>query len=150
MHADAWTNTGPDAASDLVTAAGADHVRLVYDYLDAGDLDACASLLHDHVELELPGVPTVRGRTAVLRAHRDHTGSHTRHEIDRVVARDRSIVAAGRRITSGTEVTTLRFVDFFRIAGDGMVESCTRYYHTEPEGCGTRPWTGAGAPPPTR
>lgn len=132
MHADAWTNTSPDVMSDLVTAAGTDHVRLVYDYLDAGDLDACGSLLHDRVELELPGVPVARGRTAVLRAHRDHAGSATRHEIDRVVARDRSIVAAGRRITSGTEGVSLRFVDFFRIAGDGMVESCTRYYHTEP------------------
>ncbi|THA59937.1 nuclear transport factor 2 family protein [Streptomyces sp. A0958] len=140
MHTDAWTSTtGPNTVSDLVTAAGTDHVRLVYDYLDADDLDACASLLHDRVELELPGVPTARGRTAVPRAHRDHTGPHTRHEIDRVVAHDRSIVTVGRRITSGTEDTCLRFVDFFRIADDGMVESCTRYYHTEPVGQGVGP-----------
>ncbi|MGW0854211.1 nuclear transport factor 2 family protein [Streptomyces sp. NPDC002690] len=149
MHADVWTNTAPDTVVDLVTAAGTDHVRLVYDYLDAGDLDACGSLLHDRVELELPGVPTARGRTAVLHAHRDHNGSHTRHEIDRVVARDRSIVAAGRRITSGKEDLSLRFVDFFRIAGDGMVESCTRYYHAEPGGPGGRSWRTAGFPPPS-
>lgn len=129
MHTDAWTSTGPNTVSDLVTAAGTDHVRLVYDYLDAGDLDACGSLLHDHVELELPGAPTARGRTAVLRAHRDHTGPRTRHEIDRVVAHDRSVVAAGRRITPGA---CLRFVDLFHIAEDGMVKSCTRYYHAEP------------------
>lgn len=139
MHTDAWASTGPNTVGDLVTAAGTDHVRLVYDYLDAGDLDACASLLHDRVELELPGVPTARGRAAVLRAHRDHTGPRTRHEIDRVVAHDRSIVAAGRRITPGPEDTCLRFVDLFRIADDGMVESCTRYYHTEPGGPGARP-----------
>ncbi|MGW1469508.1 nuclear transport factor 2 family protein [Streptomyces sp. NPDC002308] len=150
MHADVWTSAAPDSVVDLVTAAGTDHVRLVYDYLDAGDLDACASLLHDHVELELPGVPTVRGRTAVLRAHRDHNGCDTRHEIDRVVARDRSIVAAGRRITPGKEDIGLRFVDFFRIAGDGMVESCTRYYHAEPGGTGAKPWRTAGFPPPSR
>lgn len=132
MHTDAWTSTGLRAVTDMVTAAGTDHVRLVYDYLDAGDLDACASLLHDHVELELPGVLTARGRSAVLHAHRDHTAPRTRHEIDRVVAHDRSVVAAGRRITSGAEDACLRFVDFFRIAEDGTVRACTRYYHTVP------------------
>ncbi|WP_330241436.1 nuclear transport factor 2 family protein [Streptomyces sp. NBC_00525] len=134
MHTDAWTTTAPHPADDLVTAAGTDHVRLVYDYLDAGDLDACASLLHEHVQLDLPGAPSAHGRTAFLRAHRDHLGAPARHEIDRVVARDRSVVVTGRRVGTGTgtDDTPARFVDFFRIAGDGMVESCTRYYHAEP------------------
>lgn len=132
MHTDAWTTTAPHPADDLVTAAGTDHVRLVYDYLDAGDLDACASLLHEHVGLDLPGAPPARGRTAFLRTHRDHLGAPARHEIDHVVARDRTVVVSGRRVGTDPDGTTARFVDVFRIAADGMVESCTRYYHAEP------------------
>ncbi|SEC05904.1 SnoaL-like domain-containing protein [Streptomyces sp. 2131.1] len=132
MHTDAWTSTDPYTVGDLVTAAGTDHVRLVYDYLDAGDLDACASLLHDHVELDLPGAPTAHGRSAFVHTHRDHLGSRARHEIDHVVAHARTVVAAGRRIGTGDDAAGVRFVDFFRIAADGMVESCTRYYHAEP------------------
>ncbi|NED16370.1 nuclear transport factor 2 family protein [Streptomyces sp. SID9124] len=131
MHTDAWTSTDPYTVGDLVTAAGTDHVRLVYDYLDAGDLDACASLLRDDVELDLPGAPAVHGRTAFVHTHHDHLGSRARHEIDQVVAHARTVVAAGRRIDAGGDAG-VRFVDFFRIAADGMVESCTRYYHVEP------------------
>ena len=132
MHTDAWTSPAPHMVDDLVTAAGTDHVRLVYDYLDAGDLDACASLLHDHVVLVLPGAPTAHGRAAFVHTHRDHLGSPARHEIDHVVAHARTVVAAGRRIGTGADDTCVRFVDLFRIAEDGMVESCTRYYHAQP------------------
>ncbi|WP_406725056.1 nuclear transport factor 2 family protein [Streptomyces sp. GD-15H] len=118
--------------ADLVTAAGVDHVRLVYDYLNAGDLDACASLLHDEVEFELPGQPPARGRTAVLHAHRVDVALTTRHEIDHIVAHDHSVVAVGRRIVPGADERGLRFVDFFTIADDAMVRACTRYYHTTP------------------
>ncbi|MFF7337761.1 nuclear transport factor 2 family protein [Streptomyces sp. NPDC008163] len=132
MHTDAWTGSDPYAGGDLVTAAGTDHVRLVYEYLDTGDLDACASLLHEHVALDLPGAPAAHGRTAFLHAHRDHPGAPARHEIDHLVAHARNVVAAGRRLGTGTDATCVRFVDFFRIAEDGMVESCTRYYHAVP------------------
>ncbi|MFG2570772.1 nuclear transport factor 2 family protein [Streptomyces sp. NPDC048567] len=132
MHTDAWTSSDPYTGGDLVTAAGTDHVRLVYEYLDAGDLDACASLLHDHVALDLPGAPTAHGRTAFLHAQRDHLGTPARHEIDQVVAHSRNVVAAGRRLGAGADDTGVRFVDVFRIAEDGMVESCTRYYHAVP------------------
>ncbi|MGZ2359617.1 nuclear transport factor 2 family protein [Streptomyces sp. 372A] len=132
MHTDAWTSSAPYTGGDLVTAAGTDHVRLVYEYLDAGDLDACASLLHDDVTLDLPGAPTAHGRTAFLHAHRHHLGAPARHEIDHVVAHARSVVAAGRRFGPGADDPCVRFVDFFRIAEDGMVESCVRYYHVLP------------------
>ncbi|MET4926013.1 nuclear transport factor 2 family protein [Streptomyces sp. PSRA5] len=132
MNSDDYACTEPQRPADLITAAGIDHVRLVYDYLNAGDLDACASLLHDDVEFELPGLPPARGRTAVLHAHREATTPATRHEIDRVVAHDHSVVAVGRRIVPGTGGTSLRFVDFFSIADDTMVRACTRYYHTTP------------------
>ncbi|MFD5729473.1 nuclear transport factor 2 family protein [Streptomyces sp. NPDC058368] len=132
MHTDAWTSSDPYTGGDLVTAAGTDHVRLVYEYLDAGDLDACASLLHDHVALDLPGARTAHGRTAFLHAHRDHLGTPARHEIDQIVAHSRTVVAAGRRLGTHADDTGVRFVDVFRIAEDGMVESCTRYYHAVP------------------
>ncbi|NEC67134.1 nuclear transport factor 2 family protein [Streptomyces sp. SID9727] len=132
MHTDAWTSSAPYAGGDLVTAAGADHVRLVYEYLDAGDLDGCASLLHDRIALDLPGAPTAHGRIAFLHAHRDHLGPPARHVIDHVVAHARNVVAAGRRFGPGADDACVRFVDFFRIAEDGMVESCVRYYHALP------------------
>ncbi|TRV74368.1 nuclear transport factor 2 family protein [Streptomyces sp. 130] len=132
MHTDAWTGSAPYTGGDLVTAAGTDHVRLVYEYLDAGDLDACASLLHGHVALDLPGAPTAHGRAAFVHAHRDHLGAPARHEIDHVVAHARKVVAEGRRFGQGTGDTCVRFVDFFGIAEDGMVESCVRYYHALP------------------
>jgi hypothetical protein len=88
--------------------------------------------LHGDVELELPGRPTVRGRTAVLHAHRVDAALAARHEIDRVVARDHCVVAVGRRIVPGADERCLRFVDFFTIADDAMVRASTRYYHTTP------------------
>ncbi|MFI1715122.1 nuclear transport factor 2 family protein [Streptomyces sp. NPDC053513] len=126
------TSTGLPGPADLVTAAGIDHVRLVYDYLAAGDLDSCASLLHDGVVLELPGLPPVRGRTAVLHSPFGRGPSRARYEIDRVVGQDRSVVATGRRVGPGTGGQELRFVDLFTIADDGMVLACTRYYHAAP------------------
>ncbi|MEU3555132.1 nuclear transport factor 2 family protein [Streptomyces fragilis] len=119
-------------ATDLITAAGMDHVRLVYDYLDAGDADSCASLMHECVVLELPGMPPVHGRAEVVRAHLCHGTAQARHEIDHLVAADRSVVAEGRRVDPGSRHPGLRFVDVFRIADDGMVSECTRYYHTAP------------------
>ncbi|MFE0644893.1 nuclear transport factor 2 family protein [Streptomyces sp. NPDC058877] len=117
---------------DLVTAAGVDHVRLVYDYLDNGDLDSCASLLHDGVVLELPGAPVVQGRTAVPHAHLGSGPPGARHEIDRIVAQGRSVVATGSRIATGTGGEEVRFVDLFTIADDGLLLTCTRYFHVAP------------------
>ncbi|EST38313.1 hypothetical protein N566_08115 [Streptomycetaceae bacterium MP113-05] len=132
MNSNHHVCTGPQGPTDLITAAGIDHVRLVYDYLNAGDLDACASLLHDDVEYELPGRPPVRGRPAVLHVHREDATFTTRHEIDRVVAHDHSVVAVGRRVLPASDEEPLRFVDFFSIADDALVRACTRYYHTAP------------------
>ncbi|MFC9394294.1 nuclear transport factor 2 family protein [Streptomyces sp. NPDC057027] len=125
------TSTGLPGPADLVTAAGIDHVRLVYDYLDAGDLDSCASLLHDGVVLELPGLPPARGRAAVLHTCCGRT-PRARHEVDRVMGQDRGVVVTGRRVVPGTGGQDLRFVDLFTIADDGMILACTRYYHVAP------------------
>ncbi|MEU8760212.1 nuclear transport factor 2 family protein [Streptomyces sp. NPDC048659] len=123
-------------AVDLVTAAGIDHVRLVYDYLDAGDLDGCASLLDDAVVFELPGLPPARGRSAAVRAHVGHVRATARHEVERLVARDRTVIATGRRVpapaAAGPGGADHRFVDVFTIAPDGMVRACVRYYHAVP------------------
>ncbi|MER5203484.1 nuclear transport factor 2 family protein [Streptomyces sp. NPDC002825] len=126
------TSAGLPGPADLVTAVGIDHVRLVYDYLDAGDLDSCASLLHDGVVLELPGLAPFRGRPAVLHSPFAHTPPRARHEIDRVVGQDRGVIATGRRVVPDTDGQDLRFVDVFTIADDGMVLSCTRYHHVAP------------------
>ncbi|WP_017240614.1 nuclear transport factor 2 family protein [Streptomyces sp. SS] len=121
---------------DLVTAAGIDHIRLVYDYLDAGDLDGCASLLHDAVIFELPGQPPARGRSEAVRAHVRHVLPAARHEVDHLLARDRTVIATGRRVPAPTaavpDTADHRFVDVFTIAPDGMVRTCVRYYHAAP------------------
>ncbi|MER7949381.1 nuclear transport factor 2 family protein [Streptomyces sp. NPDC096079] len=132
MNRQEETSTGSPGPADLVTAAGIDHVRLVYDYLDAGDLDACASLLHDGVVLELPGLPAFHGRAAVLHTHFGRTLPGARYEIDRVMGQDRGVVATGRRVVPGTDGQDLRFVDVFTIADDGLVLACTRYHHVAP------------------
>ncbi|MFI8369928.1 nuclear transport factor 2 family protein [Streptomyces sp. NPDC085466] len=115
-----------------MTAAGIDHVRLVYDYLDAGDLDGCGSLLHDAMVLELPGQPAARGRTAALRAHVLHALPGARHVVDRVVAQNRAVIATGRRVASGSTAADQRFVDVFTIADDGLLRTCVRYFHATP------------------
>ncbi|MFD5769633.1 nuclear transport factor 2 family protein [Streptomyces sp. NPDC127049] len=124
--------TGNPGCGDLVTAAGLDHVRLVYDYLDRGDLDGCGSLLHDAMVLELPGQQAARGRTDALRAHVLHALPGARHVVDRVVAQNRTVIATGRRVTPGSATADQRFVDVFTIADDGLLRTCVRYFHATP------------------
>ncbi|WP_282697741.1 nuclear transport factor 2 family protein [Streptomyces sp. CC208A] len=129
MNSQDTTTPGPSGRADLVTVAGIDHVRLVYDYLDGGDLDGCGSLLHDAVVLELPGLQAARGRTGALRALALHAPPGTRHLVDRVAAQDRTVIVTGRRVTGEAAVPEQRFVDVFTIADDGLLRTCVRYFH---------------------
>ncbi|MFC7929241.1 nuclear transport factor 2 family protein [Streptomyces cinereoruber] len=124
--------TGNPGSGDLVTAAGIDHVRLLYDYLDGGDLDGCGSLLHDAMVLELPGRQAARGRTDALRAHVLHALPGARHVVDQVVAQNRTVIATGRRVVPESTAAEQRFVDVFTIADDGLLRTCVRYFHAAP------------------
>jgi hypothetical protein len=60
--------------SAAITAAGLDHVRLAYHYLDAGELDAYTSMLDEDMRLYGVGTNPAHGRTAAVRAARELAG----------------------------------------------------------------------------
>ncbi|MEU9029357.1 nuclear transport factor 2 family protein [Streptomyces sp. NPDC048383] len=94
--------------SRVVTDSGVDHVRLAYDYLDAGDLDGYGSLLHAGTlgtDLECPRPAGVR------------------HHINRIVADGDCVVVMGRLSPQQSE-----FVDVFTLSAEGMLRACRRYY----------------------
>ncbi|MER7763764.1 nuclear transport factor 2 family protein [Streptomyces sp. NPDC097619] len=100
--------TGRRAPSRVVTDSGVDHVRLAYDYLDAGDLDGYGSLLDAGAlgaELEGPRPPGAR------------------HLITRIVADGDCVVAMGLLAPQQRE-----FVDVFTLSAEGMLRGCRRYY----------------------
>ncbi|KQX54739.1 hypothetical protein ASE09_32240 [Streptomyces sp. Root66D1] len=109
----------------MVTAAGVDHVRLAYHYLDDGDVDGFGSLLHEDVELRRPDAPPGQGRAEVLRMHREGLVPPARHTLDRIVAEGDSVVVMGR-------VGELPFVDVFTLSPEAMLRGCRRYYHVAP------------------
>ncbi|MEV7541055.1 nuclear transport factor 2 family protein [Streptomyces sp. NPDC089915] len=100
--------TGRRDPSRVVTDSGVDHVRLAYDYLDAGDLDGYGSLLDTGAlgaELEGPRPPGAR------------------HLITRIVADGDCVVAMGRLAPQQRD-----FVDVFTLSAEGMLSGCRRYY----------------------
>ncbi|MHC3455307.1 nuclear transport factor 2 family protein [Streptomyces prasinus] len=123
--------------SGAVTAAGVDHVRLSYHYLDIGDIDGYASLLADDVHVARPDAPHRTGREAVLSLHQDATIGPGTHRIDGIVADGRSVVVTGL-LTPLTAADAddgsgdLEFVDWFTLSDDGMLCGYRRYYFTAP------------------
>ncbi|GAA2267475.1 hypothetical protein GCM10010415_35750 [Streptomyces atrovirens] len=121
----------PLRPTTLVTAVGAEHVRLMYHYLDRGDLDACGSLLDEQVRFELPGRAAVHGRNAVHRVRRALLRDGLPHHIERLVVRGASVVAVGRHAPLGQR-EPIRFVDVLTLSPHAMVRSCTRSHRTPP------------------
>ncbi|MFD9700041.1 nuclear transport factor 2 family protein [Lentzea sp. NPDC059081] len=120
--------TPPSAAT---LAAGVDHVRLSYLYLDAGDLDAYASLLHEDMQVRHPGAPTVHGREAALRL----AGPRGTHELFKVVAEGYCVVAVGHYSPPGDAVVhEFDFADFFTLSDDSLLLSRRRFYYLPPPG----------------
>ncbi|MDI5967756.1 nuclear transport factor 2 family protein [Streptomyces sp. SL13] len=128
--------SGRPVPSPIVTAAGVDHVRLAYDYLDSGDVDGYGSLLDDDIALDRPDAPPGRGRDQVVRMHADGLVPRARHHIDRIVADGHSVVATGHlspvsgRHAHGPE--RIDFVDVFTLSAEGMLLGCRRYYFASP------------------
>jgi hypothetical protein len=122
---------GTEAAvlpGDRIAAAGVDHARLTYHYLDCGDIDSYASLLHDDIVLRRPGAATISGRDRV--EHARARSPKQRHVIDRVFAAGDRIAAIGR-VTDRTE---LEFVDIFTVSDNGLLIAQTTYFFTPPPG----------------
>ncbi len=118
--------------STATTAAGTDHVRLSYLYLDAGDLDAYASLLDEAIQLTDPEFPPTRGRTEATRRAADTDGSH---QLVRIVAEGDCVVAVGRYTARNTVPPRIYdFADLFTLSAEALLLTRRRFYHLPPPG----------------
>ena len=128
MVSDELKRTRPSAS---VTAAGVDHVRLSYHYLDAGDLDGYGSLLDEQAQLRRPDAPPGHGRAQVVRLQKILAGPMTRHEVVKVVAEGDTIAVTGR-FTPPERDTAVEFADVFTLSDEGLLLSQHRYYFVAP------------------
>lgn len=124
---------GQSALNPAVTAAGVDHVRLAYHYLDTGDIDGLGSLLTDRVQISLPDAPPSRNRSEALHLYDSLTRAQTEHRIRRIVADCDSVAAIGQ-VTQikDSGVAEIDFADFFTLSAAGMILSCQRFYFAAP------------------
>jgi ketosteroid isomerase-like protein len=109
--------------SSELTKAGADHVRLAYHYIDRGDFDGYASVLHEDVQLHGLADHTAHGRSAaalLVRGQRHPQGHHTLYKL---VADGDSVVAVG----SYDGPAPVEFADVFTLADDGLLLSHRRF-----------------------
>jgi ketosteroid isomerase-like protein len=117
-----------------VAAAGVDHVRLSYHYLDRGDVDGYASLLDSGAVLDLPGHGRVRGRgeVAKLRCARWRGAHHLR----RVFTSGERVVALGRFSGAGRDGARVDvdFAHVFSLSEHGLLAGQRCYYFGHPPG----------------
>ncbi|WDZ83443.1 nuclear transport factor 2 family protein [Micromonospora cathayae] len=122
--------------SAAVTAAGVDHVRLSYHYLDIGDIDAYGSLLDEHVQVRRPDLALGCGRAEVLRTHAQVAGPPSRHQIYKVIADGDAVAVTGRWTAPSTGRRDHRdgvdFVDVFTLTDEGMLLGYRRFYYLAP------------------
>jgi ketosteroid isomerase-like protein len=128
--------------STAVTAAGLDHVRLSYHYLDTGDIDGYGSLLDEDAQVCRPDMPLGQGRAEVLKLHAEMAGPRVRHHIYKMVAEGDSIAVTG--LTTGMPTASpgrgataqaaaaVEFADFFTISDEGMLLGYRRFYFVPP------------------
>ncbi|AXX30934.1 hypothetical protein KCV87_02215 [Actinosynnema pretiosum subsp. pretiosum] len=115
----------PAPHSDVVTAAGVDHVRLSYLYADEGDLEGLESLLHLDPQVGAPPEVAHGGRPEVLQVLAPVGAAPGRHLLSRVIAEGDCVAAVGRLTTARAEV---EFADIFTIGPDGLLAGCRRFY----------------------
>lgn len=123
------------------TAAGTDHIRLSYHYLDIGDLDGYASLLHEDMQLKRADTPPGHGREDTVRQLSAHVCARGRHHIHKVVAEGDTAVAVGRYVPppGSASPTPQEFADVFTLSDKGLLLCSRRFYQLEP---------ASGRPPP--
>jgi ketosteroid isomerase-like protein len=111
-----------------VTATGADHVRMAYHYVDAGDFDAYASLLHDDMQVRGLSSRPAHGRTDATLLARGTRRGH--HELYKLIADGDSVVAVGRHQSDGP--ADVEFADVFTVADNGLLLCQRRFVAAEP------------------
>lgn len=115
----------PPGRSERVARVGAEHVLLLYDYIDRADLDGCSSLLDECARLHLPGVPDTRGRARVESALREHLAGRGLHRVDLVSVRGEGVVAECA-FTETSRMLTLAYADAFTLSEHGLIASWER------------------------
>jgi hypothetical protein len=118
-----------------ITSIGVDHVRLSYDYLDAGNIDAYGSLLDEDVQVRRPDAAQSRGRAQVQLLHAEVTGPPSRHLLDQIIADGDIIVVTGRFVRPSVppqELLDVEFVDVFTLSDFGLLLGYHRYYYVAP------------------
>ncbi|OLF06973.1 hypothetical protein BLA60_29380 [Actinophytocola xinjiangensis] len=104
--------------SEALMAAGVDHVRLLYAYLDAGELDAYASLVHEHTELRGVGPRDADGREDAVRVLRALPPGA--HDLRTIEPGDRTVTVTGQYTTPNG---TVGFADVFTLSDCGLIHS---------------------------
>lgn len=116
-----------------LTAAGVDHVRLWYHYLNAGDPDAYGSLLDADARIFHPNTPPGRGRRQVVEHNMQLARLQAHHRIHKIVADGNTIAVMGRYASmAGGREGEGEFADFFTLARNGLLLTCRRYYFVAP------------------
>jgi ketosteroid isomerase-like protein len=123
--------------SSATTAFAVAHVRLSYEYLDAGDLDGYASLLHEHVQVKRPDAPDAHGRPEVLRLMAPLSGPPGKHHLYKVIADGDCVAALGRfslRTPSCPQDTVdVDFADFVIVSDEALLLGVRRFYYASPD-----------------
>jgi hypothetical protein len=130
-------DVGRPSPSAAATAAGVDHVRLSYHYLDEGDVDAYGSLFDEHAQVSRPDAPHRRGRRQLLELHADIAGPRTRHHIYKIIADGDSVAVMGHLGPSlacplNEDPGDIDFADFFTLSDEGMLLGYRRFYFVSP------------------
>jgi hypothetical protein len=129
---------GRRSPSAAATAAGVDHVRLSYHYLDEGDVDAYGSLFDEGAQVSRPDIPHGHGRAQLLELHADIAGPRTtRHHIYKIIAEGDSVAVMGHLGPSltcpqGEDPSHIDFADFFTLSDEGMLLGYRRFYFVSP------------------
>lgn len=112
---------------DLASVA-IDHVRLSYQYLDEGDMDAYCSLFAEQAVLRRPGARPVTGRAELERIGSPGAG-RVRHLLYEVFGSGRRVAAIGRQCFSpaGEHDAGVDFVDVFTVADNGLLTGRTTF-----------------------
>ncbi|MEO3790817.1 nuclear transport factor 2 family protein [Nonomuraea sp. B10E15] len=126
-----------DPRAGCVRSAGlasiaVDHAQLSYEYLDAGDVDAYASLFEKDVVLSRPGL-TVRGRTELERFQEKRVG-RCHHTVSTVIASTEHIAVVGSRTREPDEPGEgpLEFADVFTLSASGLFSAQQTFYFIAP------------------
>ncbi|MEV6692777.1 nuclear transport factor 2 family protein [Micromonospora sp. NPDC051196] len=126
------TSYGGSLKYGAATAAGVDHVRLSYHYLNIGDIDGFGSLFDENVQVQRPDMVHGNGRNEVLRTHARLAGPPSHHQIYKVIA-DGDGVAVTGRYTDLPGKSGQDFVDVFTLTDEGMLLGYRRFYYVAPD-----------------